>query len=127
VDLRYHINLGNVGGPRPPQETYFRMARLRLTIAADGTAKGLLAGYEDIDTLYRNTFAQGGNPFIAASAADALNYTCPGIYYNLQRFADGARDPATGKCTAISSQIKIVAVPAFIVPAAPVAAVSSGT
>ena len=32
------------------------------------------------------------------------------------------RDPATGKCTAISSQLKIAATPAFIVPTAPAAA-----
>jgi hypothetical protein len=117
TDLRYHVSVMAGGGRsgRERQETYFRDARLKLTFAPDGTAAGLLAGYEDIETLYRMRYALDGNASNASFAAETVGYTCPGIYFSLRRLADW-RDPATGACTAISSQYRITAVPAFVVP-----------
>jgi len=116
TDLRYHVSVMTGGGRsgRAGQETYFRDAQLKLNFAPDGTATGLLAGYEDIETLYRMRYALDGNADNASFAAEAVGYTCPGIYFSLRRLADW-RDPATGKCTAISSQYKITAVPVFVV------------
>jgi len=37
------------------------------------------------------------------------------MYYDLTRYADGARDAATGECGAISAAFRIQAVRAFIV------------
>jgi hypothetical protein len=117
TDIRYHVSVMAGGGrsERDRQETYFRDARLRLSLAPDGAATGLLAGYEDIETLYRMRFALDGNADNASFAAEAVGYTCQGVYFSLRRLADW-RDPATGKCTAISSQYKITAVPVFTVP-----------
>jgi hypothetical protein len=47
--------------------------------------------------------------------AGALGYTCQGVYYALREQADGHPDPETGKCTSISTQYMIRAIPAFIV------------
>jgi hypothetical protein len=44
-----------------------------------------------------------------------LEHTCNGAYYALKQFADGHRDPNSGQCSAISTQYRIKAIPAFVV------------
>lgn len=90
-------------------------ARLRLPLDSTKTAEGYLSGYASIADVYKNDVAFGGSTFIAGAAADALGYTCNGMYAGLMRYADGDRDPRTGRCTSISTQYLITVAPAFVV------------
>ena len=54
---------------------------------------------------------------VSNGSARAFNYTCPGVYYALHQHADGHRDPATARCTSLSTQYRLHAIPAFVVEA----------
>lgn len=84
-------------------------ARVRLALKPDGTARGILGGYEDWRKIY-SSYASGG---VFNEAVVSLDI--PGIYYALKRMADAYPDPKTGENTAISAAYAIEAVPAFIV------------
>ncbi|WP_373078198.1 hypothetical protein [Zhongshania sp.] len=82
--------------------------RLELKLLEDGTATGFLGGY----------ISQ--NQYIAPSSADAegelfTGLDCHAMYYAVHTYADGDRDPVTGKCSTLSTAFRIEAVPAFIV------------
>ena len=119
VDLSLYHTVGR------PSEISLKGARLRLELLPDGSAKGLLAGYQDVDFLYEHQFDLGTpgssdqiRMVVAGAAAAESGYDCPSINYALKRFADGYPDPKSGQCTAISSAFRIEAVPAFVVPPA---------
>ena len=97
---------------------HFNYARLRLNLAGD-TAKGVLAGYHDIEKFYRFWAKTTGAHNIVANASP------PSVYAALHRLADGYKDPATGKCTAISAVYDMEFVRAFIVHRNAVAEVSA--
>ncbi len=104
---------GDVNLPFYGNYTYMnqllRDMRLRMEIAADlATAKGMQAGYYDVDQLM---FYVGGLGPIASSAIS----NCPSIYVAAHQVADGYPDAKTGDCTAISSAFNFSAVAAFIV------------
>lgn len=99
----------------PPGWYEFRSARLRLELHADGTAKGMLAGYQPLHMLMPLERPVRGVNVGSLEFAFGGPVTCPGYFQAMQRLADGFPDPATGKCTAISSAYGIKAVPAFIV------------
>ena len=86
----------------------FVWARLKLNLNGD-TAKGALAGYHDIQTYYRFWAKGAGAHSVVANASP------PSYYASLNRLADGYKDPATGKCTAISAVYDMEFVRAFIV------------
>jgi hypothetical protein len=103
-------------------------ARLRLTFTPDGGLEGYLAGYTPIEDLYNFEYsfrtgqdAQGRPAALqlingsALGKAGTLGHTCNGAYYALRQNADGHRDQKTGHCTAISTQYRIKAIPAFVV------------
>ena len=46
----------------------------------------------------------------------ADQFSCPALYEAMNRLADGYKDPATGKCTALSSAFNIRVVRTFIMP-----------
>ncbi|MDX2276640.1 MAG: hypothetical protein NW206_14405 [Hyphomonadaceae bacterium] len=112
VDVRFHFS---AAGQR--FERSLRHARLEFTIHEDGAGDGYLSGYAPIEDVYRNQVGFNGNTFVAGAAANALGYTCNGIYAALQRMADGDRDPQTGRCSSISTQYRIRAAPAFVLEA----------
>jgi hypothetical protein len=86
-----------------------RDMRMTMTIAEDGaSATGSVAGYYDVDTLM---FYVGGLGPIASTAIS----NCPSIYVAAHELADGYPDPATGKCTALSSAFNFSAVAAFVI------------
>jgi hypothetical protein len=91
-------------------EYYLRGARLRMTLRPDGTASGLLAGYYDVDTFYDGHVRRMG-----IAVPEEYGLRCAGVYNALNRFADGYRDPKTGRCTAISSAFRIDAIHAFVI------------
>jgi hypothetical protein len=125
VDVRFHWVVNNIHLERPLQD-----ARLRATIAADGTIEGFLAGYTPVEEMYDLQFgfrngkdgkgAPADSRLIALSAngaAAVLGHTCNGAYFALKQLADGHRDPTTGQCGSISTQYKFKAIPAFVVEA----------
>ena len=104
---------GDVNLPFYGNYTYMnqllRDMRLRLEIAPDlATAKGMQAGYYDVDQLM---FYIGGlGPISSTAISD-----CPAIHVAAHEIADGYPAPKTGKCTALSSAFNFSAVAAFIV------------
>lgn len=89
-------------------EWWFRSTRLRIELKPD-SAKGMLAAYADVETLYRFT---GTAPVDGAVVG---GYTCPGIYNAYWRLADGYQDAATGLCTALSTAWTIEAVRGYLI------------
>ena len=87
-------------------EQKFRDLTLRLEIDSSGErATGLFAGYYNVEQLW---------DYIGGLTLQAVaQYSCPGIYVALRKYADGYPDQ-TGQCTAISSAFKINAVSGFI-------------
>ena len=90
-------------------EFHITDARVRLALKPDGTARGILGGYEDWRRIY-SSYASGG---VFNEAVVSLDV--PGIYYALKRMADAYPDSKTGENAAISAAYTIEAVPAFIV------------
>jgi len=88
-------------------EYHFKKTQIRLTLNDDGSAKGVLGGYQPWLPIYEG-FALGG-------AVNELNLSvdAPGIYYALKKLADFEPD-ASGQNQYISSSYTIEAVPAFI-------------
>jgi hypothetical protein len=99
-----------------------------MTVTPDGGLDGILAGYTPVEELYdfqygfRNGKDANGNPaplqLRAGSSigqAAVLGHTCQGAYYAMKQLADGHRDAKTGQCSAISTQYRIKAIPAFVV------------
>ena len=83
---------------------------IHLTLNEDGSAEGDLVGFFDLDHAYWNNFHD------AAGALQVANgYTCPAVWTALQEHADGHYDSETGRCTAISTAMRIEAVPASVI------------
>ncbi len=76
-----------------------RLEDARLKIALDDKgARGLLGGYHDITTWWDM------NANVMAKATDLLDKaSAPSQWAAINRFADGHKDPTTGKCSAISA------------------------
>jgi hypothetical protein len=88
-------------------EYHFKQAKVRLTLNDDGTARGVLGGYEPWLPIYES-FALGGS-----TNELNLSVNTPGIYYAMKKLADAYPD-ASGQNQFISSSYIIEAVPAFI-------------
>jgi len=87
----------------------FRDFRLKLAVAPDGrSAGGIWAGYYDFASFWDGLIKVQHDAHVG-------EYDCPSIYFTAQEIADGYPDPATGKCTALSSAFKLEAVAAFII------------
>ncbi|WP_240198058.1 hypothetical protein [Novosphingobium sp. P6W] len=85
-----------------------RGAKLRLTFQSDGSVRGLVGGYRPVFDVIQSP-AIGG-----AGAALAAGIDCAGLLATLHKYADGIRDPKTGKCSGVSSAMDIYAVRAFV-------------
>ncbi len=123
VDVRFHVVTNSIHLERPLQN-----ARLQVTLTPDGGMEGILAGYTQVEELYdyqygfRNGKDANGSPaplqLRAGSSigqAAVLGHTCQGAYFAMKQLADGHRDPKTGQCSALSTQYRIKAIPAFVV------------
>lgn len=123
VDVRFHNFVNSMTDDR-----VLRDARLRLTFTADGGMEGILAGYTPVEDMYNVQFgarvsrnAKGElaperlRVQTSVGRAGALGHTCNGAYHAMLQAADGNRDPATGRCTSISTQYRIRVAPAFVV------------
>lgn len=95
---------------------YFRDLQIRAEIEPDGSMKGVLAGYWDIENVFDFlTEVYIGPVHLGRSAANNIGYMCAGVYHALPRVADGHPDPETGRCTSMSTVIDFEAVPAFVI------------
>jgi len=109
-------------------ERVLNEARAQMTLSKDGVLEGYLAGYTPVEDLYNFEFGfrngkdgkgAPANPRLIIGSAmgrsATLTYTCNGAYHALHALADGDPDPQTGKCTSISTQYRLKAIPAFVV------------
>ncbi len=123
VDVRFRHVVNSMRLERP-----MRHARLQASLSDTGVLEGYLGGYMPVEELYdvQFGFRNGKNnagelaPLklrfnTANGAARVLGHTCPGIYYSLYKYADGDPDPQSGRCTSLSTQFHIKAIPAFVV------------
>ena len=90
-------------------ESFFLGSRLRLELKPDGSARGILAGYEPLGKMY-----WPGPSLYRANLAIGVKNPDPTYYRALYKYADAYPDPETGQYTAISMARAINAVPAFI-------------
>lgn len=93
----------------------YRKGRLRVAFQPDGSIKGYLGGYRPVfDVIQSPAIGGPGSALVAG-------IDCAAMLTTLKKNADGERDPATGKCTAVSSALELTAVPAFVNDVPPVA------
>ena len=85
-----------------------RKGKLRLAFQPDGSVKGIVGGYQPMEN-FQGHQARGG-----LGTAMTAGIDCAGEHNTLTKYADGLRDPKTGKCTAISTALELTAVPAFV-------------
>jgi hypothetical protein len=90
-------------------EFYLRDARVRFSLKPNGNLEGLIGGYFDIEKRYEHIKHSG----VVTSWLNG--YDCPGFFDGLHKLADGNKDPKTGKCTTISSAMRVEAIPAFVI------------
>ena len=83
--------------------------RLKLTLLANGGAKGYFGGYMPISH-YQQTSGDTG-----AQGEHFTGQPCNFMWWAVKQYADGGKNPKTGQCETISTSFRIEAVPAFIV------------
>jgi len=86
----------------------YRRARLRLAFQPDGSLRGMLGGYKPVFDIIQSP-ALGG-----AGSALVAGIDCAQYLQTLRKYADGIRDPKTGKCTGVSGAMRVIAIPAFV-------------
>jgi hypothetical protein len=114
VALQYHF-----GGPFM-NEFKIHRTRVRIEPGADGHAKGMVAGYLELEDI-------GPNEKTGQYNAEMVGYDCPSFMQARAHWADGDKDPTTGVCKSISSAWEMNLVSAFIIhpePAEKTAAVT---
>ncbi len=104
MDINLRLNIQIVDGDQSMRDGY-----LRVEFQPDGSIKGQMFGYQPVDEAYDIFGIQAG-----AAGAEALSYTCSGLWEALQSSADGHPDPVTGACSTISVAYRFEAVPAFV-------------
>ena len=93
-----------------PTDQYIRAMRMRVKVAPDG-AEGLIGGYADVETWYRQTMKSESTHHQSYGQLSP-----PSLYKALRRLADAFPDPATGVNTAISSALRAKFTQVFILP-----------
>ena len=103
------IRLQVSGGRRllPARPLVLHQGRVRISTTADGRLEGLVAGYQAWEPIWRVR----ANYIIEVVA----KIDSPSLWYSLRRHADGVPDPESGEMTAISSTLRLWAVPAFAI------------
>lgn len=104
IDLRFVFREQIIDNARS-----VRGAVIRATFKPDGNLDGGLYGYTTLASYYDMI------EHMTEEGADNVGVSCVGIRQALDKFADGYRDPKSGRFTAISSAMSFHAVPAFVV------------
>ncbi|MBM4267445.1 MAG: hypothetical protein FJ144_12675 [Deltaproteobacteria bacterium] len=105
IDLLLRLNIQIVDAELPLHDAW-----VRVELLPDGSARGQIHGYWPVEAAYEVFGYQAGY-----AAADALAYTCTGLYAALKSHADGGFDPASGACSSLSTIYQFTALPAFVV------------
>ncbi len=92
-----------------PSIQIFRDARFRLKLSPSN-ATGLLAGYADVDTYYKQLIRNDSTHHLSNGQISGIS-----LYKALRRLADAYPDPETGDNTAISTALDVKMVQVFIV------------
>lgn len=92
-----------------PCDEFMHAARFRLKLSPT-SASGLIGGYTDVETWYRQTNTEESTHHQAYGLLSA-----PSLYKALRRLADAYPNPKTGANTAISSALRAEFVQVFIV------------
>jgi len=87
---------------------HYYNGRLRMEFQADGSMKGLLAGYRPLFDLIISPSLGG------AGSAIVAGIDCAAELKTLRKFADGLKNPETGQCEGVSSAVELSAIPAFV-------------
>jgi hypothetical protein len=96
----------DIRGNRTKHE--LRKGRLRLTFQTDGSLMGMVGGYRPVfDSLQSPGLGGAGSALTAG-------IDCAAELRALRHYADGIKDPRTGQCTAVSTAMRITAIPAFV-------------
>jgi hypothetical protein len=98
-----------------------RGAVVRARFTPDGNLDGGIYGYTTVSSYYDMV------EHMTQDGADNVGLSCVGVRQALDRYADGYRDRATGKFTAISSEMRFHAVPAFVTGTVPGGALGGGS
>lgn len=104
MDIRVRLNIQIVQG-----DLTLRHAWVRIELLADGTAVGQLAGYQPVEEMYDIFGRQAGY-----AGAEALSYSCSGLYEALAMRADGDFDPDTRTCSSLSVVYRFAGIPVFV-------------
>ena len=93
----------------------YRRARLRLTFQPDGSLRGMMGGYKPVFDVVQSPGIGG------VGSALVAGIDCAQYLQTLRKYADGIKDPKTGKCNGISAALQMTAIPAFVndIPAGP--------
>lgn len=95
---------------------WYRDARIRAEVSADGRIKGTVGAYWDVDNFWSVLNDHMiGDRHQGRNAAFNRGFMCAGIYHAIPRVADGHLDPKTGACTSISTALHFEATPAFVI------------
>jgi hypothetical protein len=114
---------GTLREPAYHRDLELLRARVQLSMKADGTLSGYVAGYRPWLPVYQG-WVNARGPVIEALTWVQL----PAVYYALRRNADFSPEGKRGEKTHISYALRVDAIPAFVMKpdaTAPVAAVSS--
>jgi hypothetical protein len=92
-----------------PTIQLIRDMRLQLTLTRS-SAEGLVAGYADVDTWYRQLIRNDSTHHLSNGQISGIS-----LYKALRRFADAYPDPETGANTAISTALDVKMTQVYIV------------
>jgi len=92
-----------------PTVQVIRDLRLQLKLSPSN-ANGLIAGYADVDTYYRQLIRNDSTHHLSNGQISGIS-----LYKELRRLADAYPDPETGANTAISTALDVKMVQVFIV------------
>lgn len=102
VDIILNYKEQIVDAPRA-----FRAARIQAKLKPDGIEGGIY-GYYTLASYWASIEQMTQN------GANLTGVSCPGVWRAINKLADGYRDPATGKFTAISSAYSFLGTRAFV-------------
>ncbi len=111
VTVTEPVDFRMLQNPLISPEVKLDQAKLRLTFKDDGSATGMIGGYQPWRDIYWG-MANGAPGVEICVTGDIV-----GMYYLLKKHADFDPDPATGQNRAISATYYFEAVPAFTTPA----------
>lgn len=104
MDIRVRLNIQIVAG-----DLTMRHAWVRVELLPDGNVQGEIVGYQPVEEIYEIFGRQAG-----AAGAEALSYTCSGLYAAFVSQADGDFDPVTRACSSLSVGYRFAGIPVFV-------------